>query len=133
EKWTQDDYYSTAAFFAQVKQKSASGKKGDPKVIAAEIVSLDTKGEVKHPRTGAVMPPRFLGGKLPDLAAGQDRRAVFADWLTAADNPFFARAVVNRLWYHLFGRGIVDAPDDFRDSNPPANEALLDALAKDFV
>jgi hypothetical protein len=131
EKWTQDDYYATAAFFAQVKQKQVGGKKPDPKV--AEVISIDPQGEVQHPRSGATVAPRFLGGKAPTIAPGQDRRTVFADWLTAADNPFFARAVVNRLWFHLFGRGIVDAPDDFRDSNPPANEALLDALANDFA
>jgi hypothetical protein len=131
EKWTQDDYYSTAAFFARVQVKAE--KKSTPKKIEAASVYVELKGEVMHPRTGAVVPPRFLGGKLPVLGPEQDRREVFADWLTAPDNPFFARAVVNRLWFHLFGRGIVDAPDDIRDSNPPANEALLDALAKDFI
>ena len=58
---------------------------------------------------------------------------MLAELVTAADNPFFARATVNRIWFHLLGRGIVDPPDDFRDSNPSANDALLDALARDFV
>jgi hypothetical protein len=58
---------------------------------------------------------------------------VLADWLTRGDNPFFARSVVNRIWFHLNGRGIVDPVDDFRDSNPSANDELLDALARDFV
>ena len=65
-----------------------------------------------------------------DAAGGP---GALADLVTAADNPFFARATVNRLWFHLLGKGIVDPPDDFRDSNPSANDALLDALAKDFV
>jgi hypothetical protein len=79
------------------------------------------------------MPPRFLGGIPAIIPPGKDRREVLADWLTGASNPFFARSIVNRLWFHLHGRGIVDPVDDFRDSNPPANDALLDALAKDFA
>src|SRR5262249_24324267 len=63
----------------------------------------------------------------------KDRREVLAEQVTAPGNPFFARSTVNRIWYHLLGKGIVDPPDDFRDSNPPANDALLDALAADLV
>ena len=79
------------------------------------------------------MAPKILGMPAPVIPPGKDRREVLADLVTAPDNPFFARATVNRLWYHLLGKGIVDPPDDFRDSNPPANDALLDALARDFV
>jgi hypothetical protein len=131
EKWTQDDYYSTAAFFSQVsvKKTSAKGKKG---AQPAEI-GMNSGGEVKHLRTSKIMLPRFLGGVPAKIDKGQDRREVFAEWLTRKDNPFFARAIVNRVWYHVLGRGIVDAVDDVRDSNPPANEELLDAVAKDFV
>jgi hypothetical protein len=133
ERWTQNDYYSTAAFFARVQSKTESGKKQNAKNPEAEIISLGTQGEVSHPRTGQAMPPRFLGGTAADVAEGMDRREILARWLTAGDNPFFARSVVNRVWFHLFGRGIVDPVDDFRDSNPPANDELLDALARDFV
>jgi hypothetical protein len=77
------------------------------------------------------MPPRFPGGTPAVIPEGGDRRAVFADWLI--QEPQFAKAAVNRIWYHLMGRGIVDAVDDFRDSNPSVNDELLDALAKDFV
>src|SRR5437773_10791649 len=90
-------------------------------------------GEITQPRTGQAMGPRIMGMPAPVIAPGKDRREVLADLVTSPDNPFFARATVNRLWYHLLGKGIVDAPDDFRDSNPPANEELLDALARDFV
>src|SRR5205823_9996684 len=69
----------------------------------------------------------------PLTPSGKDRREVLAEWLTGAENPFFAKSVVNRLWFHVVGRGIVDPVDDFRDSNPSANDELLDALAKDFV
>ena len=70
---------------------------------------------------------------MPTVTPGKDRREVFADWLTRPDNVFFAKSVVNRIWFHLLGKGIVDPVDDFRDSNPSANDELLDALAKDFI
>ncbi len=79
------------------------------------------------------MDPKFLGGKVPEADKNQDRREIFARWLTDKNNPFFARSVVNRIWFHLMGQGIVDPVDDFRDSNPSANDELLDALAKDFA
>src|SRR5262249_27761827 len=74
-----------------------------------------------------------LGSPALDVPEGRDRRELLADWVTRADNPFFAKVAVNRLWHHLFGRGIVEPVDDFRDSNPPCNPELLDALAADFV
>jgi hypothetical protein len=134
ERWTQDDYYSMAAFFARVKQKKDPDEPGaTPKAAGAEIIFDARGGEVTQPRTGKVMPPKFMGGAVAAVPPGKDRRAVLADWVTAPDNPFFARSTVNRIWYHLNGRGIVDPVDDFRDSNPSANDELLDALAKDFV
>lgn len=134
ERWSQDDFYSTAAFFAQVRQKKDEVSISlPPPAVGAEVIYFDRSGEVVQPRTNKVMPPRFLGGELPAIAPGRDRREAFADWLTRPDNPFFARSVVNRVWFHIIGRGIVDPVDDFRESNPSANDALLDALAKDFV
>jgi hypothetical protein len=134
ERWTQDDYYSMAAFFARVKQKKDPDEPGPtPKVAGGEIIFDGRAGEVTQPRTGKVMPPKFMGGPVAVVPPGKDRRAVLADWVTAPDNPFFAKATVNRIWYHLNGRGVVDPVDDFRDSNPSANDELLEALAKDFV
>jgi hypothetical protein len=132
ERWTQDDYYSMAAFFARVKQRKDPLDPMNPKETA-EFIYLDRGGEVIQPRTQKVMPPKFMGGKIPEIPAGKDRREVLAQWLTQPDNPFFARSVANRIWFHLMGRGIVDPVDDFRDSNPSANDELLDALAKDFA
>jgi hypothetical protein len=133
EKWTQDDYYSMAAFFARVKQRKDPAQGGAAKADLSEYIYLDRGGEVVQPRTGKVMPPRFMGGGVPAIPPGKDRRVVLADWMTADNNPFFAKSVVNRVWFHVMGRGIVDPVDDFRDSNPSANDELLDALAKDFV
>jgi hypothetical protein len=134
EAITQDDYYSTAAWFARVKTKkdvTTAGKK--PEDPGAEVVFDLRDGEVTQPRSGKTMAPKFLKGAAPTIPPGKDRREVFAEWLTGPANPYFAKSVVNRVWYHLMGKGIVDPVDDFRDSNPPSNDELLDALAKDFV
>lgn len=134
ERWTQDDYYSFSAFFARVKQRkdplepSTANKKD-----GAEYIYVARTGEVTQPRTGKVMPAKFMGGPIATVAPGHDRREALARWLSAPNNPFVPKSIVNRVWYHLMGRGIVDPVDDFRDSNPSANDDLLDALAKDFV
>ena len=124
EKWTQDQYWSMANLFSQV-----SIKNGDrPGEVT---VQSQPTGDVLHPRRGIPMPAAPLDGK--EAAPTQDRRRFFADWLTAPDNRFFARAVVNRVWRNFMGRGLVEAEDDLRQTNPPSNEELLDALAQDFI
>jgi hypothetical protein len=134
ERWTQDDYYSMAAFFARVRQKKDDVEPGpNPQTPGAEVIYSDRGGEVTQPRTGRVMPPKFMGGAVAVVPPGKDRREVLANWLTSGDNPFFAKSVANRIWFHLNGKGIVDPVDDFRDSNPACNDELLDALAKDFA
>src|SRR5207302_3334778 len=97
------------------------------------VIYSDRSGGVTQPRSGKVMPPKVMGRPAPVIPPGKDRREALAEAVTAQDNPFFAKSVANRVWYHLTGRGIVDPVDDFRDSNPSANDALLDALAKDFA
>jgi hypothetical protein len=134
ERWTQDDYYSMAAFFARVRQKKDDVEPGpNPQAVGAEVIYSERTGEVTQPRTGRVMPPKFMGGAVASVPPGKDRREILATWLTADNNPFLAKSVANRIWFHLNGRGIVDPVDDFRDSNPAANDELLDALAQDFV
>jgi hypothetical protein len=134
ERWTQDDYYSLAAFFARVKHKKDPAEPGaNPQTPGSEIIYSDRAGEVTQPRSGKVMAPKIMGRPAPVIPPGKDRRDALAEQVTSSDNPFFAKSVVNRIWYHLNGRGIVDPVDDFRDSNPSANDELLDALAKDFV
>jgi hypothetical protein len=126
ERWTQDDYYGFAAFFSRVKQKN--GPLPDD-----EVVFSTREGEVRQPRTGKVMKPKALGGPTFDDPAAGDRRKALASWLTGPDNPFFAKSLVNRVWFHLLGRGIVEPVDDFRDSNPASNDELLDGLTASFV
>lgn len=123
EKWTQDQYWSLANLFAQVALRN--GERGGEVVVGSQ-----PGVDVLHPRRGVPMPPAPLDG--PPMETAGDRRAYFADWLTAPDNPFFARAVVNRVWRNFMGRGLVEAEDDLRQTNPPSNPELLDALAADF-
>jgi mono/diheme cytochrome c family protein len=124
DRWTMDDYYGFTAFFAQVKRKPAE----DPR----ERVVFDGDGEIQHPVTKQNMPPKFLGGPRPEIK-GVTRRESVAGWLASPENPWFARNVVNIVWDHYMGVGIVDPVDDVRVSNPPSNPELLDALAAKFV
>ncbi|HEY1187976.1 MAG TPA: DUF1553 domain-containing protein [Gemmata sp.] len=131
ENWTQADYFGIASFFTQVTAKQDPRA---PAVANTKVVSLNlAAGSATNPRTGRAQAPRFLGGAEPNLAAGTDRRAAYAKWLTEPKNPFFARGIVNRYWSYFFHRGIIDPVDDIRSTNPPINPALLDALAADFV
>jgi hypothetical protein len=137
ERWSQDDYYGMAAWFARVKTRPETVLGTKPAGAAAqqlaEVVYAARDGEVTQPRTGKTMKPRYIGTGDADVPAGEDRRAKLADWLTSEKNAFFAKSVANRVWFHLMGKGIVDPVDDFRDSNPACNDELLDALAADFA
>jgi hypothetical protein len=125
DRWTMDDYYGFAAFFAQIGRKGSS----DPRET---IVFNRSGGEINHPLDGRAMPPKFLGGAVPELK-GRDRRAVLADWLASSDNPYFATNLANIVWAHFLGRGIVHEVDDVRVSNPACNQPLLDELGKRFT
>ena len=122
ENWTMDDYYGFAAFFAQVAKKR--GEDG-----AEWVVWNRGSGDVRNKRTGQVEAPKFLGGARAKPAGDGDRRAALAQWLTAADNPWFAKNVANRVFARLFGRGLIEPVDDVRIGNPPSHPALLQALA----
>jgi hypothetical protein len=127
EKWVQKDYYGMAAFFSQV------GRKAGGRRLDLVIFRTETPAQARHPRTGQLLSPRYLAGQAVAVSAEQDARRLLAEWMTRKDNPFLARATVNRVWSHLFGKGIIDPVDDIRSSNPPVNGPLLDALAKDFI
>lgn len=126
EGWTRDDNLGMAAFFAQVQFKGSQEWK-------EEIVYLDPDRKLRDPRTGAAIAPKYLGGAAPQFAPGEDPRVKFAAWLTSPENPWFARNIVNRVWYWLLGRGIVQEPDDLRPTNPPSNPALLAHLERELV
>lgn len=127
EAITQGDYYGFAAYFARVKFKGQQFMRDD------EIVYLDRRTEVRHPVTNANVAPIAFGESPGEPGPDEDRRLKLVEWLLKPGNPYFARSIVNRLWYHLVGKGIVDPVDDFRDTNPPSNPQLLDQLASEFV
>jgi hypothetical protein len=122
ERWGQDDYFALAGFFTSVTRKPLSG--GSDAVFAQKGTDLN------HPRTAKPVAARALGAAPADFTTTPDRRTVLASWLTAPDNPFFARAIANRLWAHYFGRGLVEPLDDLRATNPASNEPLLNELAR---
>jgi hypothetical protein len=127
ESWGQDDYYSFASFFSRVGRKPSD----DP--VTPRVFVLP-EGLASDPVTGKTYPPRWPGGPtLTGLGPRDDPRRALADWLARPENPYFARALVNRYWKHFFGRGLVEPEDDLRPGNPPAFPELLDALADDFV
>jgi len=126
EKWTQKQYYQMANLFARVGLKNGV-RAGDVQVYS------NPSGEVNHPRLGRPLPPAPLDGEALPFDSPKDRRQHLADWLTSPSNPYFARAVVNRVWKNFMGRGLVEAVDDMRATNPPSNEELLVALTRDFT
>ena len=126
EKWTQDDFWGFAAFFGRMGIK-------DTYENDESQVLLKVKGEVIHPKTKKAVAPKYLDGPSEVEAPDEDIREKLAAWITAPSNPWFARAITNRMVRHYLGRGLVEPVDDFRVTNPPSNPALLDALAKDFV
>lgn len=122
DRWTMDDYYGFAVFFSQVGRKNSEDYR-------ERIIYNRGGGEVRHPVDNRVMPPKFLGGEQPETR-GKDRRAVLAEWLASAENPYFATSIANRVWAHFMGKGIVDPVDDIRVSNPPSNPELFAALGQ---
>jgi len=121
ERWSQADYVGLAGFFTGLTlKKLPNGEQA--------LVSYGGK-DLPHPRSGDIVPARALGAAPADFSQVSDRRRVLADWLTAEQNPFFAKSIANRLWSHYLGRGLIEPIDDIRETNPPTNPALMDALA----
>lgn len=127
EKWTQTQYYQLSAFFGGV------GRKGGRRTEEEVIYDLRTPAAVTHVGTGqavtATFPFQLAGVELPS----DTPRVKLATWLTAKENPYFAKSLANRYWSYLNGKGIIDPVDDIRLSNPPTNPELLDALTNDFI
>ncbi len=141
ERWTQDDYYGLAAYFAQVRltedPKYKGQRIGGTAVEGAkplvEVVSDAPQGEVRHERTGEIAAPRFPFTVPVSLPPDTPRRVQLARWLTSAENPYFAKSYVNRIWSYLLGVGLIEPVDDIRAGNPPSNPELLDRLTQEFI
>lgn len=127
EKWAQDDYYHFAAFFSLVNRKDGSTPE------QPVFVSKPGQPRASNPKNGRSLEPAGLDADPITADAPSDPRVALADWMTAADNPFFARMLVNRMWKHFFARALVEPEDDMRVTNPASNEELFDTLAKHFV
>ena len=127
EKWTQDQYYAMANLFGRVALKDGEGGPGDI------VVATSAAGDVIHPRKGTAMAPRPLDGPVISPEFRGDRREALADWLARPDNPYFAKAIVNRVWRNFFGRGLIDPEDEIRATNPPSDGPLMEWLVADFL
>ena len=127
ERWSQHDYYSMSAFFSQIGRK--------PTATAGEDVIFHKRGmaQTENKKTKLPVKPAGLGDPALDIPPDEDPRLRLADWMGNKSNPFFAKSLVNRYWKHFFKRGLIEPEDDIRDTNPPSNPELLDALAKHFV
>ena len=130
EKWSQEDFYSFAAYFARVGRKG--GGVSPPISGSEEVVMIGKRGSVSHPLSGEVLDPRPLFGESAVTADNSDWRIPLANWITADENIYFRQVIVNRVWADLMGRGLVDPVDDLRATNPPSNGPLLVALADHF-
>jgi hypothetical protein len=124
EKWSQDDYFALAGFFTGLSRK--------PLPSGGEAIISRGGTDLKHPRTGEPIATRALGAAPADFSGVSDRRVVLSDWLAKPENPFLTRMIVNRMWAHYFGRGLVEPIDDIRETNPASNEPLLDALCDEM-
>ena len=127
ERWSQDDYYSMAAFFSQIGRK--------PTATAGEDLIFHKRGVAKatNVKSGEQLRPAALGDDVGEVSPDDDPRLRLADWMSSKDNPFFAKALVNRYWKHFFKRALIEPEDDIRDTNPPTNPELLAALEKHFI
>lgn len=131
EKWTNDQYYAMANMFSRVRAKGWGGdfRSGD----GNRTLFVVNKGELTQPLTGKPQPPAPLDGEPLSFDSTDDRRVHLANWLTAPENPYFARSIANRVWANFFGVGLVEEIDDMRDSNPASNDELLSAAASYVV
>lgn len=127
ERWSQDDYYSLAAFFSQIGRK--------PTATRGEDLIFHKRGQAtaKNVKTGEQLTPAALGDDVGQIGPDDDPRLRLADWMSSPDNPFFAKALVNRYWKHFFKVGLIEPEDDIRDTNPPTNPELLAALEQHFI
>lgn len=136
ERWTMDDYYEFSAVFDgidyDIKENKRFDKSDKNNFVGEQVVMFADKLELKDPRTGQPPKARLLG-ESAELARDPKRLEELGRWMTSPEHPLFARVQINRIWFHLMGRGLVDPVDDFRATNPPSNPALLEALTDDFV
>src|SRR5262249_49461825 len=119
DRWSRNQFWQYAGFFTDVTPPNARGTPALP------------QGQIKIPALDKVVKARFLDGKEPEWKDGTGTRPTLAEWMTAADNPFFARAIVNRLWAYFFGSELVERAEGSQAEAPAAHKELLDELARE--
>lgn len=127
ERWSQEDYYALTAFFSRIGRKTTATR-GEDSIFHDRGIA-----EAVNVKTGVMVRPAALGDSIGEIAAGVDPRLKLVDWMADPENPFFAKALVNRYWKHFMGRGLIEPEDDLRDTNPPTNPELLAALEQHFI
>lgn len=127
ERWSQDDYYSLSAFFSQIGRKP-TGTRGEDLIFHKRGVA-----QAKNVKSGEMLKPVALGDNVGEIAPDEDPRLRLGNWMSSPKNPFFAKALVNRYWKHFFKRALIEPEDDIRDTNPPTNPELMEALEKQFI
>src|SRR5262249_15060096 len=131
--WKQDEYWHMAAFFMKV------GPEGNARRVARNGGTISIGEQAQRgrrrmlPESARMLPPKFLQGEKPAVKPGEPLRPTLADWMTTPSNPYFARAMVNRMWAHFFGRGIVNPVDDMHDANAASHPVLLADLSQQFA
>ncbi|WP_395753870.1 DUF1549 and DUF1553 domain-containing protein [Prosthecobacter sp.] len=132
-KWKQEEFWGMAAFFTQIQTPKRAKQVYEKGVVDDPSLTLASLTQAGKPDGFMQLTPTFPGGKALNAEAGQTHRAALAAWMTAPGNPFFARAMANRTWWRLFGRGLVQPVDDMHEGNPPSHSVLLDGLARRFA
>ncbi|WP_339733513.1 DUF1549 and DUF1553 domain-containing protein [uncultured Gimesia sp.] len=127
ERWSQDDYYSFAAFFSQIGRKP-TGTRGEDLIFHQRGLA-----QAKNVKSGEMLKPVALGDDVGAISPDEDPRLRLGNWMSSKENPFFAKALVNRYWKHFFKRALIEPEDDIRDTNPPSNPELMAALEAHFI
>ncbi|MCH9655927.1 MAG: DUF1549 and DUF1553 domain-containing protein [Planctomycetes bacterium] len=127
ERWSQDDYYSLSAFFSQIGRKP-TGTRGEDLIFHKRGLA-----QAKNVKSGVMLKPAALGDNVGAISPDEDPRLRLGNWMSSKENPFFAKALVNRYWKHFFKRALIEPEDDIRDTNPPTNPELMAALEKQFI
>ncbi|QDT78373.1 hypothetical protein Mal35_18220 [Gimesia maris] len=127
ERWSQDDYYSLSAFFSQIGRKP-TGTQGEDLIFHKRGIA-----QAKNVKSGEMLKPVALGDDIGEISPDEDPRLRLGNWMSSKDNPFFAKALVNRYWKHFFKRALIEPEDDIRDTNPPSNPELMAALEEHFI
>lgn len=137
DRWTQLDYHRFSAFFSRIQYQVLENNKSDRldknEFVGEQVVWLSRNGSVQDPKDGKNLNPKFLGESTNLKDSQEDWLNLVSKWITSPHNPYFAKAQANRVWFHLMGKGIVDPLDDFRVSNLPINQELLDALGNELI